>query len=239
MGFARSVFCLLAICGTANCSGEGTSAAVTLKAAAEHLPCAGIQRLRVTAFYDESHGQGLDVLGRFYDQQGGCLFPAGWQVELAGLPFSGGMWLMVEGFDSTSNRRLALARSQVFSRSQVESGALPDLVLEREARNQLYPVITLVLQIPGLDQLGPADLLEYNLNFSNPASPNAAHGSFFRGAGGELAGPPLVLSGLIPETGNNLLVAARRGAQTVASWRAENFEIPEGGLFVDLQLEQY
>jgi len=230
---------LLAISWTANCSVEPASAAVTLKAAAEHLPCAGVQRLRVTAFYDESHGQGLDVLGRFYDDQGACLFPQGWQVELPGLPFSEGMWLMVEGFDSTSNRRLAMARSPVFGRNEVEQGALPELVLERESRNQLYPVITLVLQIPDLDQLGPSDVLEYNLNFGNPASPNAAHGSFFRAAGGALAGPPLTISGLVPETGNSLLVAARRGAQTVASWRAENFEISESGLFLDLQLEQY
>lgn len=229
-----TVASLLACCLFA-CGGD-LLASVELGAAAEHLPCTGMRRLRVTVFYDEQNGLGRDSFGQFYTDAGECQLPAGLPLEIDNLPFTERMWIMAEGFDSTARRRLSLAQSEVFSRVEVEAGHLPALVLQREPVSGDYPTASVVIeQLPGMADYEPIDTLTFSIGFGMP---NPVNGSFYQEEGKRFSEMTLVVSSLQPGTGKNIIVEALRSGQRLAVWQQLNFDIPEGELFVSLHLEK-
>jgi len=215
------------------CGGESHTAVLTLVEGAEHLPCAGMRRLRVTAFRNEVEGVGIDLFGVFYNPDGTCNLPAGLPAELPGLPLTGKMWVLVEGFDSTEKRRLSMAQTGVIGNDMVSSGSLGELVLEREPVSGTYASSSLVIAgLPGLAEAEPLDELSFNLNYGTADSIN---GAFRRNPAAGWSSGPLVISNLLPRLDNRILVVGRRGGAPVATWQAEAFDIDEGELFVEIQ----
>lgn len=215
------------------CGGENHTAVLTLVEGAEHLPCAGMRRLRVTAFRNEVEGVGIDVYGVFYNADGSCNLPVGLPVELTGLPLTGKMWVLVEGFDSTEKRRLSMAQSEVIGNDMVKSGNLGQLALEREPVSGTYSNSSLVIvELPDLATVEPLDELSFNINYGTADSIN---GAFQRDPESGWGTGPLVISNLLPRQDNRILIVGRRGGNPVATWRAEAFDIVAGQLFTEIQ----
>ncbi len=222
--------------GMASCGAGDLEATLDLEVSTEHLPCTGMRRLRVTVFYDEQNGRGRDSFGKFYADSGECDLPAGLPLQIDKLPITDRMWIMVEGFDSTTRRRLCLAQSGVFTHAEVEAGQLTALTLQREPVDGQYPTASVVIeQLEGLSGLEPVDALEFSINYGTPSS---ISGSFYRESGKQFSQMTLVISSLRPDTGKKILLTARRGGQKLADWQQLNFDIPEGELFVTLQPEK-
>jgi hypothetical protein len=214
------------------CGAERGSAALTVEEG-DNLPCLGVHRLRVTAFRDRVDGVSVEVFGRFYQQDGSCDLAAGLPLELGTLPYTGAMWVRVEGFDSSRTRRMCRGETSVFKRDAVDSGDLGAVRLDRDAVDLAYPTGTIVVgSLPGVAALDATAQLDFNLN---PGARDSINGSFVRDPRLGWADDDLVLSSLPPREDNRLLVVARVDNQPVGQWReAAPFDILEGEMFVEV-----
>ena len=216
------------------CGAERGSAVLTVEEG-DNLPCLGVRRLRVIAYRDRVDGAAVEVHSRFYLEDGSCDLPAGLPLEMGDLPYTSAMWVRVEGFDSSRNRRMCRGETNVFKRDAVASGDLGTVRLDRDAVDMAYPAGTLVVgALPGVAGLDPAAQLDFNLN---PGARDSINGSFVRDPRLGWADETLVLSSLPPRQDNRLLVVARVDNQPVGQWREQApFGIAESDMFVEVEM---
>lgn len=224
------------------CGGDVHEAVLSIRQG-DNLPCLGVRRLKITVFKDEVSGKSAQVFGEFYNQEGNCNLPAGLPADISGLPYTGKMSILVEGFDSSEKRRMCAGRIEQVTREQVENGDLGELALSRESVDvggvPTYPTGTLVIpSLPALESVGKIDSLAFILNH-HLQEPDKINGSFMAEPSTPLGGSELVLSNVLPTppTGNNLLVVARSSGASVGHWTNESaFAVNAGDVFVEVRM---
>ena len=209
---------------TAGCGGDVKKAVLTIQQG-DNLPCLGMRRIKVTVFKDEVSGKSVEVFGEFYYVDGNCNLPAGLPVDISGLPYTGKMSILIEGFDSSEKRRMCNGRMEQVTRSEVESGDLGELLLNREAVDDggvpTYPTGTLVIPaLPGIAGVGKVDSLAFIIN---AGATDSINGRFVTDPRVSLGETTLVLSNLLPrDPPNSLIIVARYKNVSVGQWQNEN-----------------
>lgn len=218
------------------CGADNSRAVLTLAAGAEHFPCLGVRRLRVSAFRNEVEGKSVEVFGQYYNLDGACNLPAGLPLELSDLPLTNRMWILVEGFDSSEKRRMCMGQTAVLGPDEVGSGDLGQLTLERERLGDIYVTGTLVIpDLPDVASVGDMDSLSFIVNAGTPGSIN---GSFLNDPRTNWGDSVLVLSNLSPQLDNEIIVVARKDGVPVGTWQNTDFDLPDGQMFVEVTLEK-
>jgi len=219
------------ICG---CGAENSEAVLSIAGAAENFPCLGVRRLKITAYKNEVDGKAAEVFGEYYNTDGSCNLPAGLPLAISDLPLTSRMWILVEGFDSSTKRRMSMGQTDVLLPDDVKSGELGELTLQRERVNETYSTVTLLIgELPGLGEVGEIDKVQFILNAGRPGSVN---GSFKLESGKSWTDMEYVISNILPGNGNDLLVVARKEGSPRASWESESFDLLESDMFVDLNM---
>lgn len=236
----RALWILLAASLAMAGCGSDVKKAVLSISPGENLPCLGVRRIKITVFRDEVSGKSVEVFGEFYHADGNCNLTAGLPLDVSGLPFTGKMSIMVEGFDSSEKRRMCLGRIEQVTREEVESGDLGQMPLERESVNDggvpTYPTGTLVIPpLPGFDEVGNVDSLAFIINHGTPESIN---GRFITDPQVPLSDVTLVLSNLLPRAPpNSLIIVARYNSISVGQWQNSNaFTI--GDMFTEVPMSK-
>ena len=225
---------------TAGCGGDVKKAVLSIQPG-DHLPCLGVRRIKVTVFKDEVSGKSVEVFGEFYHTDGNCNLPAGLPLDVSGLPYTDKMSIMVEGFDSSEKRRMCLGRMEQVTRSQIESGDLGEMPLEREVVDDegvpTYTTGTLVIpSLQGVGEVGKVDSLAFIINAGTQDSIN---GKFITNPRVSLGEVTLVLSNLLPrDPPNSLIVVARYENVSVGQWQNRDaFTIGDMFTVVDMAKE--
>jgi len=223
----------------AGCGGDVKEAVLSISPG-DNLPCLGVRRIKVTVYKDEVTGKSAEVFGEFYHTDGNCNLPAGLPLDVSGLPYTDKMSIMIEGFDSSEKRRMCLGRMEQVTRSQVESGDLGEISIEREAVDDggvpTYPTGTLVIpSLPGIGEVGNVDSLAFIINAGTQDSIN---GRFIIDPRFSLGDAKLVLSNLLPrDPPNSLIVVARCENVSVGQWQNSNaFTI--GDMFIEVPMSK-
>jgi hypothetical protein len=223
---------------TAGCGGEVREAVLSIRPGA-NLPCLGMHRIKATVFKDEVNGKSVEVFGKFYLVDGNCNLPAGLQLDVSGLPYTGKMSILVEGFDFSEKRRMCRGRMQV-SREEVETGGLGEMTLDREPvmdnNVSTYPTGTLIIPpLPGIADMADVDSLAFIINAGTGSSINDGLVTDPQTA---LSDTTLVISSLPPhDPPNSLIVVARYKQVSVGQWdNTTAFTI--GDLFTEVPMSR-
>ena len=222
---------------TAGCGGDVRKAVLTIQPG-ENLPCLGVRRIKVTVFKDEVSGKSAEMFGEFYHVDGNCNLPAGLLMDVSGLPYTNKMSILVEGFDSSENRRMCLGRVEQVSQKEVKSGNLGEMPLEREPVDDnglpTYPTGTLIIpSLPGIADVGKVDSLAFVINHGKVDSINDG---LITDPKTSLSDVTLVISSLPPrDPPNTLIVVARYQQVSVGHWTNESsFTI--GDMFTEVPM---
>lgn len=222
---------------TAGCGGDVKEAVLSV-GQGTNLPCLGVRRIKVTVFKDEVSGKSIEVFGEFYHVDGNCDLPAGLPLDVSGLPYTNKMSIMVEGFDSSESRRMCLGRKETVTRTDVESGNLGEIPLNRESVDDggvpTYPTGTLTIPpLQGIADIGVFDSLAFIINAGTLDSIN---GHFVADPAVPWSDTTLVLSSLLPrDPPNSLIIVARYKNNSIGHWQNANaFTI--GDMFTDVPM---